>query len=83
VEAAITRLGYPSLTLARPSRLDGGPRAKSRPGERFGLWFAGIVGPFLPARYRAVTADAMARTLLAAALVQAPEVHVMESERIA
>lgn len=83
VEAAITSLGYPSLTLVRPSLLDGGPRPDSRPGEHVGLWFAGIFRPLLPARYRAVTTDAVARTLLAAALGQAPGVHVIESERIA
>lgn len=83
VEAAITDLGYPSLTLVRPSLLDGGPRPDSRPGERAGLWFARIFGPLIPARYRAVVTDAVARTLLAAALGQAPGVHVIESERIA
>ena len=83
VEAAITDLGYPSLTLVRPSLLDGGPRPNSRPGERAGLWFARIFGPLIPARYRAVATDAAARTLLAAALGQAPGVHVIESERIA
>ena len=83
VEAAITGLAYPSLTLVRPSLLDGGRRPVSRPGERVGLCFAGVFRPLLPARYRAVTTDAVARTLLAAAVAQAPGVHVIESERIA
>ena len=83
VEAAITGLGYPSLTLVRPSLLDGGPRPDRRPGERVALWFAGIVRPLLPARYRAGTTDRVAHTLLAAALAQAPGVLVIESERIA
>ena len=83
VEAAIMGLGYPSLTLVRPSLLDGGPRPDSRPGERIGLCFARILRPLIPARYRAVVTDAVARTLLAAALAQAPGVQVIESERIA
>ena len=83
VEAAITALAYPSLTLVRPSLLDGGPRPDSRPGERVGLFLAGILRPLIPARYRAVATDAVARTLLAAAIVQAPGVQVIESERIA
>jgi uncharacterized protein YbjT (DUF2867 family) len=83
VEAAITALGYPSLTLVRPSLLDGGPRRDSRRGERAGLWFARIFRPLIPVRYRAVTTEAVARTLLAAALAQVPGVHVIESERIA
>ena len=83
VEAAIMALGYPSLTLVRPSLLDGGPRSDSRPGERLGLFFAKMLRPLIPARYRAVATDAVARALLAAALAQAPGVQVIESERIA
>jgi len=83
VENTITGLGYPSLTLVRPSLLDGGRRPENRPGERVGLWFAGVFRPLLPARYRAVATDVVARTLLAAAFAQAPGVHVIESERIA
>lgn len=82
VEDDIAALGYPSLTLVRPSLLDGGPRPDKRPGERFGLWFARAFRPLLPARYRAVATEAVARTLLAAALAQAPGVHIVESERI-
>jgi len=83
VEAAITEVGYPSLTLVRPSLLDGGPRPDSRPGERVGLLFATIFSPLIPERYRAVATDAVAHTLLVAALAQAPGVHVIESVRIA
>ena len=83
VEDAIIALGYPSLTLVRPSLLDGGPRRDSRPGERVALWFARGLRPLIPARYRAVATDAVARSLLAAALAQAPGVRIVESERIA
>jgi uncharacterized protein YbjT (DUF2867 family) len=83
VENAITALAYPSLTLVRPSLLDGGPRRDRRPGERIALVFARVLRPVIPARYRAVATDAVARTLLAAALAQAPGVRIVESERIA
>ena len=82
-ENAIAALGYPSLTLVRPSLLDGGPRRDSRPGERIGLAFARMLRPLIPARFRAVATDAVARALLAAALAQAPGVQILESERIA
>jgi len=82
-ENAISALGYPSLTLVRPSLLDGGPRPDSRPGERIGLWFARMFRPLIPARYRAVATEAVARALLAAAVARVPGVHVLESERIA
>jgi uncharacterized protein YbjT (DUF2867 family) len=83
VEDAIAALGYPSLTLVRPSLLDGGPRPDGRPGERIGLLVARIFRPLIPARYRAVATEAVARTLLAAALARTPGVHVVESEHIA
>lgn len=83
VEVAITALAYPSLTLVRPSLLDGGPRPDKRPGERIGLIVARMFRPLIPARYRAVATEAVARTLLAAALAQRPGVQVIESERIA
>jgi uncharacterized protein YbjT (DUF2867 family) len=83
VEAAIAALGYPSLTLVRPSLIDGGSRPDSRRGEGVGLRVARMFRPVIPARYRAVTAAAVARTLLAAAMAQDPGVHVVESERIA
>ena len=82
LENAIARLDYHSLTLVRPSLLDGGTRTDGRPGERVALWFAGVLRPLMPARYRAVATDAVARTLLAAAVSQAPGVQVIESERI-
>lgn len=82
VEDAIAGLGYPALTLVRPSLLDGGPRPDSRPGERVALVFAKILRPLIPARYRAVATEAVARVLLAAALTPLPGVHVIESERI-
>jgi len=82
-ENAISALGYPSVTLVRPSLLDGGPRPDSRPGERIGVWFARMFRPLIPARYRAVATEAVARALLAAAVAQVPGVHVLESERIA
>jgi uncharacterized protein YbjT (DUF2867 family) len=83
VEIDIGALGYPSLTLVRPSLLDGGPRPDSRPGEHVGLWFARHFRPLIPARYRAVATEAVAHTLLEAALAQTPGVHVVESEHIA
>jgi len=81
-EAAIAALGYPSLTLVRPSLLDGGPRPDNRPGEHLGLWIAKTFRPLVPARYRAVATEAVARALLSAALGHAPGVHIVESERI-
>ena len=83
VENALAGLGYASLTLVRPSLLDGGSRPDARRGEAMALVFARTFRPLIPARYRAVATGAVARTLLAAALAPAPGVHIVESERIA
>lgn len=83
VENALATLGYASLTLVRPSLLDGGPRPVNRFAERAGLVVARLLRPLIPARYRAVATTAVARTLLAAARAQLPGVHIIESERIA
>ena len=82
-ENAIAALGYPSLTLVRPSLLDGGPRPEARRGEHIALLFARVLRPLIPARYRAVATQAVARTLLAAAMAREPGMRIVESERIA
>jgi uncharacterized protein YbjT (DUF2867 family) len=66
-EEGLAALGFASLTLVRPSLLDGGPRPDTRPGETVGLWFFRLARPLIPARYRAVCTDAVARALLQAA----------------
>ena len=81
-EEALAALGFASLTLVRPSLLDGGPRPDSRPGEALGLWFARVARPLIPARYRAVRTDAVARALLQAALQASPGRRVIENEML-
>jgi len=44
--------------------------------------FARALDPLIPRRWRAVTPDAIARTLLDAALAPAPVSHVFESEEL-
>lgn len=80
-EAALAACGFASLTLVRPGLL-GGRREEFRPGERFAQLLLGLLRPLLPPRYRMVPAEAVARTLLAAALAAAPGRHVVESEAI-
>ncbi len=63
VEAAVAGMGWPGVTIARPSFL-AGDRPEPRPGERLGL----AVARFLPARWASVPAASVASALLAAAL---------------
>jgi uncharacterized protein YbjT (DUF2867 family) len=81
-EEGLRRLGYASYTVVRPSLIDA-KRAQSRPGERVGLWVSHLLGPLVPKRYRPVAANAIAHTLLQAALLAEPGERVVESEDIA
>ena len=65
-EDDLAALGSASVTLVRPSLLDGGPRPDTRPGEAVGLWLFRLARPLIPARYRAVRTEAVARALLTA-----------------
>lgn len=81
-ERDLAALGFDSLTLVRPSLIDGGPRPESRPAESAGLVLARLAAPLLPKRWRPVQAAAIARTLVAAALAADPGRHVVESDAL-
>ncbi|HRM00354.1 MAG TPA: NAD(P)H-binding protein [Acidovorax sp.] len=80
-EAGVRALGFPSLTIVRPS-LIAADRAVVRPGEVAGLWVARALGPLIPRRYRPVPAGRIARALLEAAVQGLPGEQVVESERL-
>lgn len=80
-EAGVGALGYPSLTIVRPSLLVA-EREESRPAERLGILVARALRPLIPRRYRAVPTVAVARALLKAVVVGRHGVHVLESEAL-
>lgn len=80
-EAAVRALGYPSLTLVRPS-LIGGERERRRPLEHVGTIALRALAPAVPKRWRVVPAERIARCLLDAALAAATGERVVESEAI-
>lgn len=80
-ERAVESLGYPSLTLVRPSII-GGAREKRRTMEHLGMATLRAIEPLVPKRYRVVPAARIARCLLDAALAGTPGVRVVESEAI-
>ncbi len=82
IEDDLTAIGFESLTLARPSLLDGGPRSDARPAEALGLLLVKSAGPLVPRRYRAVATDAVARHMLTAAVEAVPGRRVIESEQL-
>lgn len=81
-ERALATLGYRSLTVLRPSLIDG-ERTERRPGERLALALSRPVSAWLPARWRPVPADAIARCMRSAVLRGEPGLRVIESDRIA
>lgn len=74
VEAAITALGFTSVTIARPSLLLGS-RTEPRLGEQFGK----VLGVLAPPRWRPVSAARVARALVDAAKRGAPGIRILEN----
>jgi uncharacterized protein YbjT (DUF2867 family) len=74
VEAAITRLGFRSVTIARPSLLLG-QRAEFRLAERVAKALSGLAPP----RWKPVPADDVARALVEAAKRDQPGIHILEN----
>ena len=82
LEDALRGLGYPRLTIVRPSLLLG-PRAPMRLGEEVARRVTRWLGPMVPRAYRPVEARAVAATLVREARESSPGVAVIESARIA
>lgn len=74
LEAALERMEWARLVIARPSFLDG-PREEFRCGERLGL----LAGRLFPAAYRPVHAAKVAAALLAAVCRTGPAVEVLDN----
>lgn len=77
VEASLQELGYPSLTIVRPSLLLGA-RAEFRLGEAI----AKPLGVLMPRRYRPVHASAVAATMIRAAMHARVGARIIESGEI-
>jgi uncharacterized protein YbjT (DUF2867 family) len=76
-EADIRKLGFPRITIARPSLLLGA-RAEFRLGEVLGR----IAGILAPSRWRPVHATQVAASLVEALLRRTPGVEVLENRRL-
>lgn len=80
VESAVARMGFERVVLARPSLIDA-DRENTRPAEKLGLTASRLLAPLIPARYRPVSAETIAATLLQA-LTGQPGVTIVESEQM-
>ncbi|HEY1392737.1 MAG TPA: NAD(P)H-binding protein, partial [Methylibium sp.] len=85
MEAGIVALGFESLVLARPSIL-AGDRASlqqpARPAEALSLKLLGPIAHWLPAGWRPIAADVVARAMIRALRDAKPGVSVLESARL-
>lgn len=81
VERDVRALGYPSLTIVRPSLLLG-ERRELRVGEELGKVLGRALGWLLPGRYRPVRAGAVARVLVDAARDGQPGERIVESDEV-
>lgn len=67
LEEALARLPLDALVIAQPSLLLGDRAALKQPvrmGEKIATWLSVLLKPLVPANYRPVEADAVARALL-------------------
>jgi uncharacterized protein YbjT (DUF2867 family) len=74
LELKLRPLGYPALTIVRPSLLLG-DRAEYRRGEEIARRFAWLT----PAKYKPIEARTVARAMIAAAVEEKPGVRIIES----
>lgn len=82
IEGAIAAPGFASYTAVRPGGAHRGAREPAPPGA-ISNGVARALSFLLPRRYRVVSAERVAKTLLAAALEAPPGHHVIPSEAIA
>lgn len=80
-EQGIRRLGYSRFCIIRPSLIVA-DRADRRPGEALGIAAGRALGWLLPANWRPVPAEAVARCLLEEVLASQPGEVVVESAEI-
>ncbi len=81
-EAALARVGFESLLVARPSLLTGDRAALGQPprrGERIAIALTAPLAPLIPAAWRPIAAATVARALLRAAAEARPGVQVLDS----
>jgi len=81
LEESLRSLGYPRLTIVRPSLLLG-PRAELRLGEEVAKRVTRWLGPLVPRAFRPVEARMVATALVRAARAEGNGVRVIESGEI-
>jgi uncharacterized protein YbjT (DUF2867 family) len=82
LECEMKKLGFPSLTIVRPSVLEG-DRGQQRLVETMAQTMCKLLAPLLPRRLRISHAADVAATLLNGAIEAPPGVHIRTNETMA
>lgn len=81
LEEAVGDLSYDSLTILRPSLILG-KRGELRLGEEIAKFFTPLANLAVPAKYRPIDAETVAKALVISARMEKPGVSVYESDAI-
>lgn len=81
LEEKIRALDFEHFVSARPSFLMGA-RVEFRLGEKIGIVLAKMLAPLIPARYRGIEAEKVARALVQLANTGEKGIQVVESDRL-
>ncbi len=79
MEDDLKTLGYPVLAIFRPSLLLG-PRTEKRAGEKFAGWMMKAFDFAIPAKYKAIHVDKVAKKMVEVALKAEKGIHILESD---
>ena len=81
VEEDLKLLGFSRLGIFRPSLLLG-PRVEKRAGEKFASWMMTALDFMIPAKYKAIHVDQVARKMVEAASQTERGIFVLESDKL-
>tara|TARA_R110002153_G_scaffold18021_1_gene62936 strand:+ start:140742 stop:141371 length:630 start_codon:yes stop_codon:yes gene_type:complete len=81
IEAAITKLDYPSLTIVRPGLIDGN-RNEKRLGEQIMVNFLKVFAGLLPKSMRVNPARNIAQHMIEAAVLQKQGINIIRSKQL-
>lgn len=81
VEEDLKLLGFPRLGIFRPSLLLG-PRIEKRTAEKFSGWMMTALDFMIPAKYKAIHVDQVARRMIEAASKEEHGIFLYESDKL-
>jgi uncharacterized protein YbjT (DUF2867 family) len=80
-EEDLKKSGFPRLGIFRPSLLLG-PRKEKRAGERFASWMMRSLDFMIPAKYKAIHVDKVAKKMVEVALRDDNGIFILESDQL-